>query len=141
MKRYLAIFVVALSLGGCAGTVERIAESTLGLPEGALTEQYNNPITWQMSAQIQQGLRVVVAGLRTHKRLCERSVLPPSCVDDVNRLQGYVRDARPVIAELRVFVKKNDQVNARLAFNTVVGIIKTLRQDAVRSGVPIQVVK
>lgn len=140
MKRYLAIFAVALSLGGCAGTAERLAEGALNLPAGVLTESIDNPITPQRSAQIQQSLRVVVAGLRTHKRLCERAVLAASCVDDVNRLQGYVRTARPLIYQLRDFVANNDQINARIVFNKLVAIITDLRRDAVNAGVTIQAV-
>lgn len=144
MKRFFVVLaiVAAFVLNGCApGAIERFAEQKLNLPEGVLTESIDNPITPKRSAQIQQSLRVVVAGLRAHKRLCKRSVLPPSCVDDVNRLQGYVRDAKPVLARLRVFVEQNDQVNARLAFNEAVGIIKSLQRDAINAGVVIQAVK
>lgn len=138
MKRYLAIFAVALSLGGCAGTLPSLVENALSLPVGVLTQSVNNPVTPQVLYQVENGLRATVAGLRIYERNCWASVPagePAACKRATRTLKGYARKLPPLLESAYTFVNQNDQVNAKIVYATIMETVGKFRNTAIAAGV------
>jgi|SRR5882672_4921813 len=127
------LVVLAGPLGGCAG----VAETALGLPSGVLTQSTTNPITRDTLLRLENGLIIGVGALKTYKELCNNGTLAESCIDVVVKMQGYVKKARPLLKSLRTFVRKNDQVNARVVYENVQGLIAEFRATAAANNIPI----
>jgi hypothetical protein len=125
------IVVLALPLGGCAGT----AESFLNLPTGVLTASVQNPVTKATLYKLENGLRVGVRALVTYRDLCDNGTLEASCIAVVTKLQAYSRRARPLLKQLRVFVRKNDQVNASVVYEQVKALITEIRATTSAAGI------
>lgn len=123
--------MLALPAGGCASS----AEGLLGLPSGVLTKSVANPVTKTDLYRIENGMLVVASGLRAYKKLCNNGSLPADCIKIVQDLQAGVHQSRPLIRQLRTFVRKNDQVNAAVVWNTLQGIIAQYRAEAAKAGV------
>lgn len=134
-NRKTALMLVALlvPLGGCAS----LAENALNLPSGVLTTSVQNPVSRDTLLRVESGLRVAVAGLQTYKNYCERQPVGDRCDAIVARLQGYSRQSRPLVRQLRVFVRKNDQVNAQIVFTTLRGIFTEFRAVAAQEGIAV----
>lgn len=139
MQKRLIPLLLALSLlGGCAGNAgAQFVENALKLPEGVLTTSVQNPITKATLFRVENGMRVAVAGLNTYKTLCENETLAVDCVDVVATLQGYSKKARPLVRQLRSFVRKNDQINAKVVFVQIRALIAEFRITATAAGIPI----
>lgn len=133
MRKLTLIVPVLLLLGGCAG----IAETAIGLPSGVLTTSVQNPVTREHLFRLENGLIVGVTALQTYKNQCENGNLASSCIQVVATMQAYVRRARPLLRQLRTFVRKNDQVNARVVFTTIQSLITEFRGVAAANGVVI----
>lgn len=129
----ILIVPLLLPLGGCAG----LAESAIGLPTGILTQSVQNPVTRDTLRRAESALRIAVVGLQTYKNYCENRPVGDRCDVVVGKLQGYSRSARPLIRQLRVFVRKNDQVNAQVVFTTLRGIFTEFRATAAAEGLPV----
>lgn len=122
-----------MPLGGCAG----LAEGALNLPSGALTKSIQNPVTKDTLNRVENGLIVAVVGLKTYKNWCNSQPVGDACDTVVAKLQSYTKRARPVLRGMRTFVRKNDQVNAGIAFSTLKGIFAEFRITAGAAGIPI----
>lgn len=135
MKKFLIALVLGagITLGGCAG----MAEQALNLPSGILTQSVQNPVTRDHLYRLENGLIVGVTALNSYKKLCESGQLAANCIATVATLQAYVRRGRPLLRQLRIFVRKNDQVNARVVFDQVQMILVELRGTAAAAGIPI----
>jgi hypothetical protein len=136
MRKLILIVPMLLLLGGCAG----IAETAIGLPSGVLTQSVQNPVTREHLFRLENGLIVGVTALQAYKNQCENGNLPASCIQVVETLQAYTRRAKPLLRQLRVFVRKNDQVNARVVFTTIQSLIGGFRGVAASVGIPIPTV-
>lgn len=126
--RMLAVVIVALTLGGCAG------QSVL-TGGTSITATIQNPVTPTMLYQAESGLIVAVAGLQTHKDLCIAKVIDRSCRAVVVKLQSYTIRLKPMLISLHAFVRNNDQINAIAVYNTVRQLLADFQQDAAASGV------
>lgn len=139
MRKLIRIFPIvlllggSLSLGGCAS----LAESALSLPSGVLTQSVQNPITRDHLYRIENGLIVGVSALNSYKRLCDDGTLPASCIGVIQKLQAITRQARPVLRQLRRFVRQNDQVNAKVMFTTLQGLVAEFRGTATAAGISV----
>lgn len=135
MKRiaFALALVVSVSVGGCAG----IAEQALNLPSGVLTQNIQNPITRDHLYRIENGLIVAVTALQQYKNLCENGTLANNCIGTVATLQVYVKRSRPLIRQLRSFVRQNDQINARVVFSELRTLLGEARNIAVAAGVQV----
>jgi hypothetical protein len=131
MKRLLLAIVLILPLTGCAG----LAESVFNLPTGVLTKSIQNPVTTKQLYEIENGLVIAVVALNVYKDKCIRKEIEQSCRNTVRRLQTYTRKAPPLIKSLRSFVRENDQVNARVVFNSLYGLFTNFRALATAKGV------
>jgi hypothetical protein len=117
MKQIIAI---ALSLSLTACSLEFTNPLLVSTP---------NPITQKELYQVESGLIVATEGLIVYKQLCIRKAIDRSCRDVVAHLQAYTRGAKPVLKNLRIFVRNNDQVNALIAYNTLKQITEDLKRE------------
>lgn len=135
MRKLLAIVLLGASLAGCAGLGDRLNTSVLsgGL---SLTASVQNPVTEERLLQVQQAIDVAFTGLNAYRRLCTVDrVLPPSCFATITKLQTYTVRVKPMLVQLRRFVRSNDQVNAIIVFNTMQTLLLDLKTFGATQGV------
>ena len=126
MRKLFIACALALSLGGCANLPKIIELATVGV---------SNPVTPDMVYRVENGMIVAVSGLVAYKRACVAKTIAQSCRGTIMKLQVYTRQAAPVIKQLRVFVRTNDQVNAVKAYNLVSGLLDQFKATAISEGV------
>ena len=128
MRRIFASLAVVLVLGGCAQlqTLQNVAQFA--------TASVNNPVTPEMEAQIELGFDTAVQLLLTYRRACIRGEVDVNCRRNIEVIQPYTIQAKPVIARLRRFVDSNDQVNAVVAYQQLVGLYGELKTSAAAVG-------
>lgn len=124
MKRYLAIFAVALSLGGCANFKTAIDVATTPVT-----------VTPAMVYQVENGLKTATAGLVGYRRLCIQKAIDRSCRAVIERIQPYTHSAAIAIVDLRVAVRENNQVTAIRAYSVLQGLITNIQTERQLSGV------
>ena len=130
MKRFLAILLL-LGLTSCA-TIKNIETAlTLGTATTA------NPVTPTRLNQMESGVILVFAGLRTWKSSCVQGLIPPVCRAQIATVQAYTRQIPPYLKDLRNFVKNNDQVGATIIWNTLINVIDEVKTQAAAGGVTI----
>lgn len=134
----IAVVIVALSLGACAGIPGLPSLQSIETAVKLGTASVDNPVTPARLEQAENALVLVFTGLNAWKASCKNGVIPPSCRDQIASVQVYTRKMPPILAELRVFVRKNDQVNAFIAFNTFSNLVATVKTQAAQNGVEIR---
>lgn len=133
----IAIAIVALSLGACANIpLPSIQSIETAVQLG--TVSVNNPVTPERLQQAENAMVLVFTGLNAWKASCKSGVIPATCKDQIASVQIYTRKLPPLLKELRVFVRNNDQVNAFVAFNTFSTLIATVKTQAAQNGVEIR---
>ena len=130
MKRFLTVLLISFSLSGCAGMDKSILSGGL-----SLTASVQNPVTPEMLYGLENGLVIVVTGLNSYKQLCVDRAIPATCRTVIRRLQGFTREARPKLMQLRAFIRSNDQVNAILLFNEIRAVFDKAKAYAAANGV------
>lgn len=130
MKRLAVLLVLALSLGGCAN----LSNALIGFD---VTASIANPVTPDRLVKVEQAARIGVAGLLTYRRLCILKKIDASCRDTITDIQFYTRQLcatyaqgqcqTGVLADVRTFVRNNDQVNAIKAFNLARDLLSTIQ--------------
>lgn len=133
-----AVALLALSLAGCASIPGLPSIQSIQTAVQLGTASVANPVTPERLDQAENALVLVFTGLNAWKSACENGTLPASCRDQIASVQVYTRKLKPLLAELRVFVRKNDQVNAFVAFNTFSSLIATVKTQAAQNGVEIR---
>src|SRR6266404_4380487 len=114
MIRKLAIAAtlsLSLALGGCGtlgNTLAGVGTALTGLP---LTTSIANPITKDRLNQLEQAAVLVFTGLNAWKQSCINGVIPATCKAQIAVVQTYTRQIPPYLAQLRLFVKNNEQVH------------------------------
>lgn len=131
MRRIIIAVTLALSLAGCA-TLQNI-QTAMQLGTASVT----NPVTPERLNQAENAMILVFTGLNAWKTSCKNGVIPASCRDQIASVQVYTRKLKPLLVELRGFVKNNDQVNAFVAFNTFSSLISTVKTQAAQNGVSV----
>lgn len=126
--RRIAILALALSLGGCATFQDLETAIQLG------TASVANPVTPTRLNQMESAATLVFAGLNAWKKSCHDLLLPQVCRTQIAAVQVYTRQVPPYLAQLRQFVKSNDQVNATVVFNNLTALIGTVKAQAAASG-------
>lgn len=128
MRKILLALTLSLSLAGCA-TFENIKTAIqLG------TASIANPVTKDRLNQMESAVTLVFAGLNAWKKTCADGLINASCRDQIAAVQVYTQQIPPYLAQLRGFVKVNDQVNATVVFNNVTALIGTVKSQAAASG-------
>jgi uncharacterized lipoprotein YajG len=128
MRRILAFMAVVLMLGGCAQLqqLQNIAKFA--------TATVTNPVTKEMEAQIELGFDTALQVLLAYRRACIAGTADKSCRRNIEVIQLYTRQAKPLIAQLRGFVDNNDQVNATVTYNQLVALYSNLKRSATEVG-------
>lgn len=131
IKVAIATLLIAFTLGACAQFKSIETAIQLG------TASVANPVTKVRLSQMEKAAIVVFAGLNTWKTSCAQEIIPPVCKTQIAGVQIYSRQIPPYLMQLRTFVKTNDQVNAQVVWNNVIGIIDTVKSQAAAGGVTI----
>jgi uncharacterized protein YceK len=131
MKRIVLALTLSLSLAGCA-TIQAV-ETAFQLGTASIA----NPVTKDRLNQVESAITLVFAGLETWKHSCQQGLIPPDCKIQIGHVQIYTRQLPPYLAQLRTFVKTNDQVNATAVFNSIVDLVGTVKAQAAAGGVTI----
>ena len=130
MRKYLAIALVTLTLGGCA----QLQAVSVGL--SLVTKTIQNPVTKQELYQIEASLRILTEALLTYRRACLAGSADLRCRENITAIQPYTRQVPGLLAELRGFVKQDDQINAVVVYNRLSNLYTTLKASAVSLGIP-----
>lgn len=129
--RFAALVAIGLLVAGCAGT-----------PAGdffrGATVSVDNPITPARLKAVEDGMIITFAGLKAYKNLCDRRTIPASCRSVINSLQVYTRQIPPMLADLRTFVRTNDQVNAIKVYNLIMQVVAGYKSAAMANNVAVQ---
>jgi len=131
MRKIILVLTLSLSLAGCA-TIKNI-ETAISLGTASVA----NPVTPTRLNQMESAFTLVFAGLNAWKKSCVQGLIPPACKTQINGVQVYTRQIPPYLAQLRTFVKTNDQVNATVVFNNLADLIGTVKSQAAAGGVNI----
>lgn len=126
-----AILIGTLALGACAQL--KSIETAIQLGTASVT----NPVTKDRLYQMENATTLVFAGLEAWKTSCVKQLIPPACRDEIAATQVYTRQIPPYLAQLRTFVKTNDQVSAIVVWNSVLQVISTVKAQAAAGGVTI----
>lgn len=138
MKKIALIVLLAAAVGGWSpGSCipEQIFQAS--------TASIANPVTKDMLNGAENGGILIFAGLRAYKKACVDQVVPQSCRGVIQRIQVYTRklrhpDGSGILADLRSFVKNNDQVNAVIAYNAAMQLMTDIRTIAASNNVQVQ---
>jgi hypothetical protein len=131
MRKILLAATLAFPLAGCA-TLDTIQTAVqIG------TASVANPVTPTRLNQVESTMTLVFAGLKAWKSSCRQGLIPADCRGQIAAVQVYTRRIPPYLAQLRSFVKNNDQVNAIAVFNSLTGLVATVRSQAAAAGVSI----
>ncbi len=124
MRKALVACLLALSLAGCA---------QLQL----LTFNTSNPITPERLYEAENGMIVAVAALNAYRASCLKGAADVNCRKNIVAIQAYTRRIPPLLAQARVFVRNNDQVNAIVVYNQIVALVASLKNTAAGAGIQV----
>lgn len=130
MKRFVLVLALALGLAGCAGVQQAFQAGQL------LTASYTNPVTKEQLYQVENAAIVVFAGLNAYRQSCLAGAVEVRCRENIRKVQAYTRQIPPLLSRLRTFVKQNDQINAVVIYNQIVGLIGDVKKVAAEIGAP-----
>lgn len=128
MKRILIVPLLCLSLGGCLTLQQIETAATLG------TASIANPVTPTRLQQIEASTTLVFVGLKAWRTSCLNGLIPDSCKAQIRTVQIYTKQIPPYLAQLRGFVRNNDQVNAGVIFNLLTDLITQTKTQAAAAG-------
>ncbi len=129
MRKIILAATLALSLGGCVTTQE--------LTTGILltTKSIANPVTRADEAQIEVALNAAINLLETYKEACARGAADVNCRANVAQIQIYTRQVKPLVAQLRIFVDNNNQINAAAVYNALKSLYVTVKATSSQLGI------
>ncbi len=138
MKRLALILLLAAFAGGWSpGSCipEQIFQAS--------TASISNPVTKDMLNGVENSGILIFAGLKAYKKACVDLVVLQTCRKTIQSIQVYTRklrhpDGSGILADLRNFVKNNDQVNAVIAYNAAMQIMADIRTVAASNNVQVQ---
>ena len=129
MKKIFLIIVTTLSLAGCA----QLQAITGGL--SLVTKTVSNPVTKSEEAQIELAGDIILKALVTYKRACIAGTVDKNCEANIEQIQPYTRQVKPLIAQLRTFVDNNDQINASVVYNQLTALYANVKSAAANLGI------
>lgn len=121
MKRLIPILLFALSLSACA-TFEQLLDpngKSVIVGGQSIIANTSNPIGPEQMLVIESAYRAAVVGANQYRTTCYAkpiAELPAFCANRrqvIRIFQSAYTRAQPVMADLRKFVKANDQVSAK----------------------------
>lgn len=135
MRKILSVALLAISLAGCA-QMQAISGGV-----ALVTKTITNPVTKQELYQIEASLRIVTEALLTYRRACLAGSADKNCRANIQAIQPYTRQVPGLLAELRSFVKNDDQINAVVVYNRLTSLYATVKSSAAQLGVPLGAVQ
>lgn len=129
MRKLFFALAIGLSLAGCAQL------SAIGTGISLATKSISNPVTTNELYEIEASIRIAVTALQTYKRACLANAADKQCRNNIAAIQPYTRQLPPLLAQLRSFVKNNDQVNAAVVYNQLATLYTNLKSSALALGV------
>lgn len=133
MKKLLLAVIISsgIALGGCA----QLSNLETGI--SLATKSITNPVTINDEYAIESSVRIGVAALAAYKKACAADAADKACRANVAAIQVYTRQMSPLLAQLRSFVKNNDQINATIIYNQLVTLYTNFKTAAVNVGVKV----
>jgi len=131
MRKLIAIVMVTLTLGGCA----QLSAVSGGL--SLVTKTITNPVTEQELYAVEATARVLVEALLVYRRACLAGSADKNCRANIEAVQPYTRQIKPLLIELRGFVKNDDQINAVVVYNRLTSLYQTVKSSAAQLGIPL----
>lgn len=129
MRKLLATVLVTISLGGCAQM--QTASNLLT----AATKTYDNPVTEQELYQIEASFRIAVEALLTYRRACLQGTADLRCRENIEAIHPYTKQIKPLLLELRQFVRTEDRVNGIVIYKRLANLYNTIITAASARGV------
>lgn len=129
--RKIILLLAALSLGGCANLP---SAETIKTAIHFGTASVANPVTPERLNLMENGAKVLFAGLNAWKQSCVQGLINATCKQQIRSVQIYTLQIKPYLVELRQFVRNNDQVNAITVFNQLTEIIGVVKSKAAAGG-------
>lgn len=129
MRKYLAVVMVTLTLGGCAQL--QTAQNLMNIA----TASIDNPVTAEKMYQIEASLRIAVEALLTYRRACLAGSADLRCRENIEAIQPYTRQVPPLLAELRLFYRNDDKVNALVVYKRLGNIYNSIVTQAASRGI------
>ncbi len=130
MRRILIALVLSVSLGGCA-TIQNLLDAG-----HFATASISNPVTPDRLNAAEQTMTVVFSVGNAWRQLCLKGLAEANCLSNIAAAQVYTRKLPTLLAQVRTFVKNNDQVNAILVYNQIMNSISAFKGQVVAAGVP-----
>lgn len=135
IRRFIAVAALSIALaaplGGCQFFKNLETFTELG------TASAQNPITEQRLQLIQKAAIVVFEGLNAWRDACEAGTINATCREQIRAVQVYSKQIPPYLAQLRKFVRNNDQVNAGVIWTQVTDLIGIVKGKAAEGGINI----
>jgi hypothetical protein len=131
-KALLCLFLaVPLSLGGCQSL------SNISAALSVVNTTAKNPVTKTTLLKIESAANLVFIALNTYRDACIKGTADLPCRENIAAIQVYTVPMPPYIAQLRQFVKNNDQINASVVYNQLVQLYNNAKATAAQRGIPL----
>lgn len=131
MRKLVAIVLVSLSLAGCA----QLQAVSGGL--SLITKTIQNPVTQDELYAVEASARVLTEALLVYRRACLAGSADKNCRANIEAIQPYTRQVPPLLVQLRLFVKNDDQINAVVIYNRLTSLYATVKSSAAQLGIPL----
>ena len=122
-----AVFL-AFSVAGCASL------GHIGTAISFATKSITNPVTRTQEVQVEAAIDAAIIVLKGYKQACLQGVADKPCKANIIAIQRYTTQMPPLIAQLRVFVDTNDQINAVVVYNQLVTLYGNFKNSASQLG-------
>lgn len=129
MRKLILVGMTALSLGACAEVKQ------LQTAYGLVTASVANPVTKDDLYKVESGVQIIFAVLNAYKKGCIYGSVDVNCKANIAKIQVYTRQLPPLLTQLRLFVKTNDQVNASVVYNNIMQLITQFKAVATANGI------
>lgn len=127
--RKVLVLTLGLALGGCA----QLTAIENGISLASKTAA--NPVTKDDLYKVESSVQIIFTALKTYKASCVKGLVDARCKQNIAAIQQYTVQLPPYLAQLRSFVRTNDQVNAAVVYNQLTTLYANARQTAVALGV------
>ena len=129
MKKVL-IICLALSLGGCASTLQTIKDDA-----AAVKAKIVQVVTPQNADTVEAAYGSALAIVVGYRDLCQRKVINKSCWIVIAKMQPYENKAYNAVKAMRKFVNDNPNVDASSIVQIAYNAVTTFKQVQNANGV------
>lgn len=130
MRKILTTVLLVLSLTGCAQLQAVIQAGQFA------TATVTNPVTPARLYEVENGMILAFAALNGYRAACLKGAADVNCRANILAIQAYTKRIPPLLAQVRVFVRNNDQINAVVVYNQIIALIANFKSTAAAAGVP-----